>query len=72
MITEKNAINLVRSKLSNYRVRMDRETLRFYLFMCEAPDPDIIPSKIAIAVNKQSGKMGSSIASYEDAIRQAT
>lgn len=71
-MNEIDAINLVRSKVGNYRVKKLEETPQVYLFMCESPDPDDIPNKIAVAVNKKSSKIGSSIMSYEDAIRQAT
>lgn len=70
-MTEKEAITLVTKKLGGYHVKLVQETNQVYLFMCEAPDPELMPSKIAVAVNKWSGKMGSSIASYEEAIRAA-
>lgn len=68
---EKDAINLVRSELHNYRVKKIKETPMVFLFMCESPNPEAIPSKIAIAVNKKTSKIGSSIKSYEDAIDSA-
>lgn len=40
-----------------------------YIFLCESPDPNIIPSKLIAAVNKKTGKTGFSILSIEDAVK---
>lgn len=68
---EKDAINLVKGKLRGYKVNKIKETPSVFLFMCESFDPEDIPSKIAVAVNKKTSKIGSSIKSYEDAIDSA-
>jgi hypothetical protein len=68
---ENAAIKLVKRELPKYRVRKLRETPQVFLFMCEAPDPNMMPSKIAVAVNKKTSALGSSISSLEDAIQQA-
>ena len=70
-MTEKNAIALVKSKLSGYRVRKEKDLPHFFVFMCEAPDPQMMPSKIAVAVNKETSKIGTSIASFEEAVQAA-
>lgn len=70
-MNEIDAMNLVRGKLKGYRVKRVEETPEVYLFMCEHPDPDYVPSKIAVAVNKKSSKIGSSLYSYDEAIRFA-
>lgn len=68
---ENAAINLVKRELRGYRIRKLRETPQVFLFMCEAPDPNMIPSKIVVAVNKKTSAMGSSIKSIDEAIDQA-
>ena len=68
---ENAAINLVKRELRGYRIRKLRETPQVFLFMCKAPDPNMIPSKIVVAVNKKTSAMGSSIKSIDEAIDQA-
>lgn len=70
-MNEIDAMNLVRGKLKGYRVKRVEETPEVYLFMCEYPDPDYVPSKLAVAVNKKNSKIGSSLYSYDEAIRFA-
>lgn len=70
-MTEKDAIALVKRELRGYKVRKIKETPQVFLFMCESPDPEDIPYKIAVAVNKRTSKFGSSIKSYEEAIQQS-
>ena len=70
-MSEREAINLVKKNLSGYKVSKIKETPQVFLFMCETPDPEMVPSKIAVAVNKRTGKLGSSIRDYNEAIRAA-
>lgn len=70
-MNEIDAMNLVRGKLEGYRVKKVKETPEVYLYMCEYPDPEYVPSKLAVAVNKKNSKIGSSLYSYEEAIRFA-
>ena len=70
-MSEREAINLVKKNLSGYKVSTIKETPQVFLFMCETPDPEMVPSKIAVAVNKRTGKLGSSIRDYNEAIRAA-
>lgn len=70
-MNEIDAMNLVREKLKGYRVKKVKETPEVYLYMCEYPDPEYVPSKLAVAVNKKNSKIGSSLYSYEEAIRFA-
>ena len=72
MIDQKKAIEIVKSKFKGYGVKKVKETPNAFLFVCEAPDRESIPSKMAVAVSKSSGKMGMSITSYEEAISGAT
>ncbi len=72
MIDQKKAIEIVRSKFKGYGIKKVKETPNVFLFVCEAPDRESIPSKMAVAVNKGSGKMGMSITSYEEAISGAS
>lgn len=71
-MTEKDAISLVKNSLRGYGVKKIKETPMVFLFMCESPDPEDVPSKIAVAVNKKTSKIGSSIKSFDDAINSAT
>lgn len=68
---ENAAINLVKRELHGYRVKKLQETPQVFLFMCEAPDSNTIPSKIVVAVNKKTSAIGSSIKSIDEAIDQA-
>ena len=70
-MNEREAVNLVKKNLRDYRISKIKETPQVYLFMCETPDPEMVPSKIAVAVNKRTGKLGSSIRDYDEAIRGA-
>ncbi len=70
-MSEIEATNLVKKKLRGYKISKIKETPQIYLFMCETPDPEMVPSKIAVAVNKKTGKFGSSIRDYNEAIRAA-
>lgn len=70
-MSEREAINLVKKNLSGYEVSKIKETPQVFLFMCKTPDPEMVPSKIAVAVNKKTGKFGSSIRDYDEAIRAA-
>lgn len=70
-MTEREAAKIVKSRIGDYRVKLVREMPQVYLFMCESSDSEMMPSKIAVAINKKTQKIGSSIMSYEDAIKQA-
>lgn len=72
MIDQKNAISIVKNKFKGYGVKKVKETAKVFLFICEAPDRESIPSKMAVAVNKNSGKIGMSITSYDEAISGAS
>lgn len=56
-MNEIDAMNLVRGKLEGYRVKKVKETPEVYLYMCEYPDPEYVPSKLAVAVNKKNSRL---------------
>ena len=67
-----SATNLVKKELGGgFAFKPQKETSTHFVFMCESGDPDAIPNKFAVAVNKATGKMGSSIMSFDDAIKKA-
>ena len=68
-MTEQEAIRLIKSKLSGYRIRKLKESSGVFVFMCESPDPEVIPSKLVAAVNRKNGKIASSITSIEEVIK---
>ena len=70
-MTERDAVAAVNKKFKGYKVNKVRETPLVYVFLCENPDKEIIPSKLAAAVSKKTGKIGMSITGYDEAIRQA-
>ena len=67
-MTEAEAINLIKPKLAGYKFRKQKETANLFTFMCEALDPDVIPSKLVAAVNRKTGKSAVSMRSQEEAI----
>lgn len=69
--SEKEITMYVKTKFPGYKVKKIRDTSSVYLFMCEALDRNIIPSKIAVAINKTNLKIGTSILGYEEAISEA-
>ena len=71
MITKDEAKKKVTKMLNgsdDYNVKFVKEIDGTYLFLVIATDQDIMPSKIVAAVNKDSGKIGRSMTSIEDAI----
>lgn len=67
-MTEQEAIKLIKSKIIGYRVHKLKETANLFVFMCEALDPDTIPSKLVAAINRKTGKSAVSMRSQEEAI----
>lgn len=64
------AMKIVSDKIGNeYRIGLIKENQNYFVFMCEAMDQECVPSKIIVAVNKTSNKVGSSIMNVEEAIR---
>ena len=72
MIDQKKAIEIVRSKFKGFGVNKVKETSDVFLFICKSPDRESIPNQMAVAVNKNSGKIGMSIISYDEAISGAS
>ena len=62
---------LVKEKLKDYKAKKVEETSDAFIFMCEAPDPEMIPSKLAVAVNKKTSRIGTSMSSYDEAAANA-
>lgn len=70
MINEKKAKDIVVADYGEDRkISLYKETSRAFIFMCESLDKNVIPSKIVVAVNKESGKTGASIFSEEAAVK---
>lgn len=70
MIDERKAKNIVESEYGDGRkVKPLGDKGRAFVFLCENKNPNIIPSKIVVAVNKETGKIGASIHSENDAIK---
>ena len=67
-----NAIEILKKELRDYSIKPIGENKQAYFFLCEAPSPDLIPSKLAAAVNKETMAIGVSLKGYEDAIKNAT
>ena len=67
-MNEQQALMLIKEQLNDYKAKKVDETSDVFVFMCEAPDPEMIPSKIAVAVNKKTSHLGTSMNSYDEAI----
>ena len=70
-MNEQQALMLVKEKLKDYKAKKVEETSDAFIFMCEAPDPEMIPSKLAVAVNKKTSRIGTSMSSYDEAAANA-
>ena len=70
-MNEQQALMLVKEQLKDYKAKKVDETSDTFVFMCEAPDPEMIPWKLAVAVNKKNSRLGTSMNSYGDAIAMA-
>lgn len=63
------AKGIARTKIgSGFSMEEKKSTDSAYLFMCKAEDESTMPSIIAIAVNKNNGKVGSSFVSFDEAL----
>lgn len=69
--SEKNIVKYLGIEYPGRTIKKVRENSQVCVFMCEAKNKDIIPGKIAVAVNKSNLKMGSSLFSFEEAISNA-
>ncbi len=70
MIDLKKATAVVDSDYGEDRkISLYKETSRAFIFICESLAKNVIPSKIVVAVNKETGKTGASIFSEEAAVK---
>lgn len=52
-----------------YSINLEKMTDKEFVFLCRAKDPDMVPGTVVVAVNKNTGKIGSSLLSVEEAVR---
>lgn len=69
-VNRKDAMEIVNKELDNgMTIEFIKETDGAFAYLCEADNPDIIPNKVAAAVNKTTGRIGWSVLSAEEAIK---
>lgn len=72
-MNKKDAIEIVNKELSDtMTIKFVKETDGAFVYLCEANNPDVIPNKVAAAVNKLTGRIGWSVCSAEEAIKNCT
>ena len=72
-MTRNEALKKVTMKMGKgFTISKLKDDRRAYLFLAKATDPSVIPSKLVCAVNRESGEMGFSIISVEEAIDACT
>ena len=71
MKTKNEAADLVKKSIgTTMSVSLLRDHSNAFVFLCTATDPEAIPNKIIAAVNKDSGNIGYSLLSVEDAVKK--
>lgn len=70
-ITKDEAIKIAIKEFNGYSIKFLEENNGVFVFLCSAQDKEQIPDKIVTAINKNTGKIGYSIISIEDAIKSS-